>query len=1250
MAELNLIKTRQLDLTDFGTYITGLVTGSFGSFLSQYLANDGSLGSTVVYTTGLSQLISGQKTFALSPSIPYSGTSGQAISKLYVDTITSPLTSGINDLLGSKFVYQTGDQNISGNKTFFGQLRTDNIYSQSGNLVLQVGDYRALDSNFNLRIDWNSLDLLGSWKLNYESIVTTESAQTINGVKTFTGGAKVPTTTNFDYAIPYGQFQSEVTSLRQEFVDAVNTISTGESSGFAGVLGINKASGYIFTQGRGTVTVWQQGNILNISGAGVSGVNASKAFGINKVFLSSGNSSYSITLTGYTSTPFVLAQLGTDLSSNENVPYIISNVTTSSFNIEFADVLANTGYYVNYMAVDGTGLLSLLKGEQGLIGASINPRGTWISGTTYGFLDWTNINGVSWASTQTHASSPFNSPTGISGSSYWQLLASGSGPKGDSATLFDYKGYWDESLNYFSGEGVSYNGATYGTLSLALAGQNPVSGSPWYLLTDKGEQGDGFFYKGEFSTTTSYTKGDVVYRNGASYIYSGDAAINGNKYNPLSIVSPWSLLQEKSLTYTSPYSAQKIYYKNDLAGTNTGFNSDESIQYVNTAEYPLKSLHPYGYYNIFLDCDNFTGNNLFIVKTGIKDYYHPYYGVGNATGIILNNNTINEEASGFGTLTLIRGQKYYFDSELTNVPLIITTNATGNGYNGQTVTNVFVGPRLSVVDANYLPMGLNQSMYSGTMLFIPSSVHPDILYYQSSASAGMGWKLKLVDQNPWSVFSSGVIGKTGVSGSKGDKGDQGLAFAWKGNWSAVVSYNSGDAVFHSGSSYGTKYSVIATQPPFAPWEMVAQKGDAGKDARGLAFVWKGNWSSTVGYVPNDAVYYNGASYATTGSPSGNFPPDIFTASWFTVAKSGAIGPQGSAGSAGIAFGWLGDYSDATTYSSGQAVYYNGSSYGMTGAGTSLGVKPDYTGANKWSLFARAGGTLFSWRGEWSPAANYLSGEAVFKDGSSYGCSANNFNSDPVNGTPWFLVSQKGDQGDRGLTGPIGPQGSGGLAFSWKGTWSGGTSYLVKESVYYNGSSYGTLYNITGSVTTLNPEVNPYWFLIAKKGDQGLAFSWKGTWDSGVFYRPNDSVYYNGSSYATTAFIGTGIRPTSSPWFVVAQKGGTDFQKTLFLPTYSTGNGVIEEFTSKDFIFTGFVLGVATPSTVGSTISGSIYKRSTSNSKTNLTTFEIPVGLIFSGNSGFNTTVPIHNRVGIDISGGAGTDAARISVGVFGYSV
>lgn len=59
--------------------------------------------------------------------------------------------------------------------------------------------------------------------------------------------------------------------------------------------------------------------------------------------------------------------------------------------------------------------------------------------------------------------------------------------------------------------------------------------------------------------------------------------------------------------------------------------------------------------------------------------------------------------------------------------------------------------------------------------------------------------------------------------------------------------------------------------------------------------WQGEWSASVDYVNNDAVFYDGASWFASGNPPLAEVPSDTSTYWYPLALQGATGPQGPSG-------------------------------------------------------------------------------------------------------------------------------------------------------------------------------------------------------------------------------------------------------------------------------------------------------------------------------------------------------------------
>ncbi len=169
----------------------------------------------------------------------------------------------------------------------------------------------------------------------------------------------------------------------------------------------------------------------------------------------------------------------------------------------------------------------------------------------------------------------------------------------------------------------------------------------------------------------------------------------------------------------------------------------------------------------------------------------------------------------------------------------------------------------------------------------------------------------------------------------------------------------------------------------------------------------------------------------------------------------------------------------------------------------------------------------TWRGTWTGTSNYLLGDAVVLNGTSWFARTANSNAAPILGSPnWDLLADKGASGTNGLpgvagttgpagpqgipgnTGPAGPQGPIGLTgftgpagaqgipgatgpqgptgptgakgLNWRGPWLAGTSYFTGDAVSDGGASWIAKIGSTG----VTPAVGIAWDLISDKGSTG----------------------------------------------------------------------------------------------------------------------------------------------------------------------
>jgi len=159
---------------------------------------------------------------------------------------------------------------------------------------------------------------------------------------------------------------------------------------------------------------------------------------------------------------------------------------------------------------------------------------------------------------------------------------------------------------------------------------------------------------------------------------------------------------------------------------------------------------------------------------------------------------------------------------------------------------------------------------------------------------------------PGAAGPQGAAGPTGATGPSGPVGQQGPPVSFRGAWQTSANYVAGDAVSYGGGSYIALIASVNRQPDANPvyWSVLAQAGVAGvagaqgpqglQGPAGVSF--KGAWSSSTGYLPHDAVLYNGSTYLALATNLGLLP-DTVPAVWSVLAQGGSAGATGPSGSA-----------------------------------------------------------------------------------------------------------------------------------------------------------------------------------------------------------------------------------------------------------------------------------------------------------------------------------------------------------------
>jgi hypothetical protein len=260
-----------------------------------------------------------------------------------------------------------------------------------------------------------------------------------------------------------------------------------------------------------------------------------------------------------------------------------------------------------------------------------------------------------------------------------------------------------------------------------------------------------------------------------------------------------------------------------------------------------------------------------------------------------------------------------------------------------------------------------------------------------------------------------LAGAVGPQGPEGAQGPQGLTGATGPQGPAGVAGPKGDTGATGAQGAVGQTGPQGTQGLPGPIGLTGAQGPPGDPgpagAQGLAgqgFNFRAAFDGSATYAPYDVVSYNGSSYnAKTATNPGDPTPDV-NPNWSLMAQQGATGATGPSGPIGLT-----GATGATGAAGAQGPQGIPGPTGSTGAQGPQGPQG-------------AAGSGFNWRGAFDCSASYSAGDAISYQGSSW------ITNTPIGGcvqppfSPWSLLAQQGAAGPAGAQGAVGPQGIQGL--------------------------------------------------------------------------------------------------------------------------------------------------------------------------------------------------------------------------------
>ena len=318
-----------------------------------------------------------------------------------------------------------------------------------------------------------------------------------------------------------------------------------------------------------------------------------------------------------------------------------------------------------------------------------------------------------------------------------------------------------------------------------------------------------------------------------------------------------------------------------------------------------------------------------------------------------------------------------------------------------------------------------------------------------------------------------------------------IKFKWRGDWSTSTGFLLDDVVKYGGNTYVciVNHTSQSTSPGFYT-DLSAARWSL--QAESLFF--KGTYAASTHYKLNDVVKYGARQFRCT------------TQHTSAAAVDGvAILNSGNFELYIDATDYKGTYTTSTYYKVNDVVKYGGSLYISTEAHTSSASASSFD-ETKFSAYTEG----LQFEDSWSVATAYEKGDVVTYGGYAYVAAqevAAGQAAPVAAGANWDLVVP---------------------GFNARGDLNSGDSYKTGDTINFGGWAYVCIEDATG---TQNPYTNPSKWQVINEG-----FNWRGSYNSGTTYYKGDTVEYNASSYVAIEHNLLNITPGSdaSKWNLIAQ--------------------------------------------------------------------------------------------------------------------
>ena len=370
---------------------------------------------------------------------------------------------------------------------------------------------------------------------------------------------------------------------------------------------------------------------------------------------------------------------------------------------------------------------------------------SWDSSTYYQDGDVVTYGGYSYVAKVNHSGS-----TPYGNSAQWEVLTTG----------FNATGDYDASTNYKTGDTMQFGGWSYVCVQDAAAGQTPSShSSKWTVINE------GFNWQNNYSSATTYQKGDVVEYASSSYVAIAYDILN---VDPNSDATKWRLMSQGDSNAVLAQRGDIMIKDAASQTTRLGVGVRGSVLTTDGADvFWSKPEAATVYYVSNSGSDSNEGTQYLPFKTikhatsvatsgDVVDINTPSGGTGGTPGVY-NNVTFTSNGSGTNGLARVT-------SDGSSVPSVEITNGGANHAVNDTITIAAANIGNPGSDLTFTVKSINV----GDVIIVKNGVYREILPIQVKAGVSVyGETLRGTEVRPASGNGHQVATVNNISGGTG---------------------------------------------------------------------------------------------------------------------------------------------------------------------------------------------------------------------------------------------------------------------------------------------------------------------------------------------------------------------------------------------------------------------------------------------------------------------------------------------------